>query len=166
MFEEEAEDGVSWNKKGLRRKINYSFRIVISLIHYFLAYLEFTASETDSDDPSSGETTHISIAADSSTDDAINYHNPRRQDAFFYYHAALLALSLMMEVTASFLCKKKLRRSTARASFTAATASRSGTESRPPRAFVPKEVVEDSATFENENPLRVGSDDKAEDDQL
>ena len=105
-----------WSKV-LRRKFNYAFRISFSVAHYVLAYLEFSTKDIDSDDASSENSNgfvnsgEIAGAAYSSTDDTTNYHNPREQDIFVYCHAGLLALSLLLEVVASFLCKKKDRRS-------------------------------------------------------
>jgi hypothetical protein len=166
VTEQQAEDGSDWNK-AVRRKINYSFRILISFVHYLLAYLEYSARGIDSDDIESGATDdgggHFSSAdASSSTDDSTNYHNVRKQDKFFYIHAALLAFSLMLEVAASFLCKKKDRRT-----FSLAAASRA----RPPPEFSPSSstsVSVDSTGFvENMNPLQdLEAEDKTDDDRL
>lgn len=99
---------VGWGNV-LRRKMNYAFRIAFSFLHFFLAYLEHFTRDIESDDPSeTGGYEGISAAGDSSTD-SVNYHNVRAKDVFFYCHASVLALSLILEVTASFLCKKKIR---------------------------------------------------------
>lgn len=93
--------------KALRRKINYAFRISISLVHYLLAYFEWASGDADSDDQS--HSAYVSISGYSSTDDTTTYHNIRRQDKYYCLHATFLALSLLLEVAGSFLCKKNDR---------------------------------------------------------
>lgn len=152
------DDEVRW-KKGLRRKINYAFRVVVCMIHYLLAYLEYAAGDVDSDDTSHTDDTtstygsFTSAASDgSATDDTVNYHDVRQQDRFFYAHAALLSLSLLFEVAASFLCKKKDRSSSARRwSFAPSP--------RPSNAPLP--IAE--STLQHENPLH--SSDSNEDNE-
>lgn len=100
----------------LRRKINYAFRITISLAHFLLAYLEHNSGGVDSDDaPASAHSFGVS-GDDAPADTVTTYHHIRRQDKFYCLHATFLALSLLIEVAGSFLCKKK-DRSTMGASF-------------------------------------------------
>jgi len=151
----ENKDKGIWSKH-LRRKINYSFRIIISLVHYLLAYFEWQTGSADTDDTSSG--TYFSPAADSSTDDNTNYHNVRSQDKFYYLHASFLALSLLIEVAGSFLCKKNDRNSFVRRSFArsrqrtlASEEEQAAAEKRPSRL--------------QSNPLN-DTDEKSEDEKL
>ena len=158
--EEKQDETVAWNK-GLRRKINYTFRILVCLLHYLFAYLEFIAEDGDSDDTTSTDTSFegsttgtsdFSAAAAASNDDTTNYHDVRQQDRFFYLHAALLAFSLLSEVAASFLCKKKDRSSAA-----LTMSSRDLDMPIPTSSMTP--------TFDHSNPLH-DSDDKVDDEKL
>lgn len=96
----------------------------MSLLHFVFSYVEYQAPEIESDDPTEHDSAEsFSAAAESSNDDTINYDDVRKQDKYFYIHAALLALSLLLEVMASFLCKRKDRKKARSQSITASSVS-------------------------------------------